>query len=336
MSRIILNIKIFQRVIRFSPRIFLWGAVFMLGIFTIGSDARAANELNSLSYFVGSNSGTVTANNAVEDDANSTGFKNFTFFIGDEASLVKGLFFEISGVSADAGGNNRINVSIDDASFSSGRQKQFTINSNGRQTPFKFIYDDSTDYIDGHIASTSVGRGTYGPYTLNIKTLDAGVSLWSARLIIVYRHKPPGTGGGLPAIGYYESPIFDSMQTGETSGIKSGFHNLNWTETNTGSQRVKFQIASCDSVTGTACNDAGGWVYRGRDGGTATYYGFYESNFSDYCSGSSGTYNCRISFDHYNKRYFRYKITLCSASDCSTSGAAPSPGVNKVILNWSP
>ena len=124
MSRIILNIKIFQRVIRFSPRIFLWGAVFMLGIFTIGLDARAANELNSLSYFVGSNSGTVTANNAVEDNANTTGLKNFTFFVGDEASLIKGLFFEISGVSADAsgaGGNNRIDISIDDSSFSLGR-----------------------------------------------------------------------------------------------------------------------------------------------------------------------------------------------------------------------
>ena len=309
----------------------------MLGFFAIGSDARATNELNSLSYFVGSNSGTVTANNAVEDNANTTGLKNFTFFVGDEASLIKGLFFEISGVSADAsgaGGNNRIDISIDDSSFSLGREKRFTMNANGRQTPFKFIYDDPTDYIDGHIAS--IGRGTYGPYTLNIKALDAAVSLWSVRLIATYRHKPRGTGGGLPAIGYYESPIFNSMQTGETAGIKSGFHNLNWVETNTGSQRVKFQIASCDSVTGSTCNDGGGWSYKGPDGSTGTYYGFYETNFSDYCSGSSGTYNCRISFDHYNKRYFRYKITLCSASDCSSSGAAPSPGVNKVILNWSP
>jgi len=312
----------------------VFGGLCFCFLFLAANQVQAAEETRTITTFIHQDS--AVRPSGQQSDENF----DFTFVMTDDIVDIKNAFFDVSGISAVHSGQT-LHLSLDDDNtddvfdFDESTAKTYTLDSTGGPTPFHLIYNVTNVMATSGKDCYVNTRGTYD-CTLSFRADNANVYALSIKLTATYRFKPPGTGGGLPAIGYYESPIFNSMQTGETSGIKSGFHNLNWTETNTGSQRIKFQIASCDSVTGTTCNDAGGWVYRGRDGGTATYYGFYESNFSDYCSGSSGTYNCRISFDHYNKRYFRYKITLCSASDCSTSGVAPSPGVNKVILNWSP
>ncbi|HLC99575.1 MAG TPA: hypothetical protein VJC11_01280, partial [Patescibacteria group bacterium] len=217
--------------------------------------SSATYEMNSLTYFIGQqeSSQSVPGNTRVETVV--TALDGFTFFIGDEASLAKGVFFEISGISASAA-TNTIDVSIDDATFSSGRQKQYLLNSNARETPFKFLYD-ATSYIGQHITDT--GRGTYGPYTLNLRSSTAS-TLWSVRLVVTYRHKPPGSGGGaIPAVGTYESPVFDSVQAGEVSGIKSGYNALAWTEVKPANTTVQFQVASSD--------DSGGpWTYLGPNG----------------------------------------------------------------------
>ena len=287
--------------------------------------SSATYEMNTLSYFIGQQESSQTVPGGTRVETVVTALDGFTFFIGDEASLAKGVFFEISGVSASANPNT-IDVSIDDSTFSSGRQKSYALNANGRETPFRFLYD-ATSYIGQHIIDT--GRGTYGPYTLNLKSSTAS-SLWSVRMVITYRHKPPGTGGTIPAEGWYYSPVFDSMQTGETAGIKSEFNTLSWTESRpAGGLTVQFRIASSDA-------SGGPWTYYGPDGLSSSYYGSLESDFSTYCTGSSGTYGCRISPDHNNKRYLRYMIHLCNENGCAGSNGISSPKVEKVILNWSP
>jgi len=302
-----------------------FGAAFSLFIFSPFT-ASAANEMNSLTYFIGQqeSSQSVPGNTRVETVV--TALDGFTFFIGDEASLAKGVFFEISGISASAA-TNTIDVSIDDATFSSGRQKQYLLNSNARETPFKFLYD-ATSYIGQHITDT--GRGTYGPYTLNLRSSTAS-TLWSVRLVVTYRHKPPGSGGGaIPAVGTYESPVFDSVQAGEVSGIKSGYNALAWTEVKPANTTVQFQVASSD--------DSGGpWTYLGPNGLGSSYYGAGEGVlFTDYCTGSSGSYACRLSADHNNKRYVRYKIRMCNENGCAGGNGNSTPQVTKVILSWSP
>src|SRR3989344_9667443 len=164
-----------------------FGAAFSLFIFSPFT-ASAANEMNSLTYVIGQqeSSQSVPGNTRVETVV--TALDGFTFFIGDEASLAKGVFFEISGISASVA-TNTIDVSIDDATFSSGRQKQYLLNSNARETPFKFLYD-ATSYIGQHITDT--GRGTYGPYTLNLRSSTAS-TLWSVRLVVTYRHNTPAS-----------------------------------------------------------------------------------------------------------------------------------------------
>ena len=306
-------------------RALLFGAIFIVGIFIWYHPVKATNEMNTLVYPLAQQESSQSVSGGTSVESILTGLQNFTFFIGDEAQLVKGVFFEISGISNSAA-TNTIDISIDESGYpySSGRQKQYLLTSSSRETPFKFLYD-ATTYIDADIQR--VGRGTYGPYTLNIHA-SSTVSLWSVRMVITYKHKPGGGGGGpIPAEGWYESPVFEATTGGESSGIKSGFNTLGWTEVKPASTTVQFQIATSDSFGGP-------WTYYGPDELTSSYYDYSQSN---YCAGGSGTYACRISPDHNNKRYFRYKIHLCNENGCGSGTAGNStPQVTKVILNWSP
>ena len=303
-------------------RVTLCGSIFF-ALFVMGGNTKAASEMNTLTYFIGQQESSQTISGGTNVETVVTSLQDFTFFLGDDAQFAKGVFFEISGVSASANPNT-IDVSIDDASFGSGREKQFLLNSNGRETPFKFLYD-ATAYIDTDIQRT--GRGAYGPYTLNIQSSTAS-SMWAVRMVVTYKHKPGGGGGGpIPAEGWYESPVFEATTGGESSGIKSGYNTLGWTEVKPASTTVQFQIAASDS-------SGGPWTYYGPDGLTSSYYDYSQSN---YCAGGSGTYTCRIAPDHNNKRYFRYKIHLCNENGCGSGTAGNStPQVEKVILNWSP
>lgn len=143
-------------------------------------------------------------------------------------------------------------------------------------------------------------------------------------------------GGTIPASGTYTSPTFEATTGGESSGIKSGFNTLTWTENRPstgGTTTVKFQIASN--------TDNNTWTYKGRDGTASTWYGCSEGEFSNYCSGTcatdvSTTNICRISGVHNNDRYFKIQFTLCNETGCGGSDGFSTPQVEKVILNWSP
>lgn len=184
---------------------------------------------------------------------------------------------------------------------------------------------------DGKWDFALVDNSATGGTTYCFRTVKSDGSLLDTYTVIP--QITTSTSGSVPASGTYESPAFDSAQSGETAGIKSGYNTLTWTENRPTATTVKFQIASNDDNTT--------WTYLGPDGTASTWYGCSESGFSNYCSGacSTGTSTtniCRISGAHNNNRYFKYKFTLCNETGCSGSGGFSVPKVEKTILNWSP
>lgn len=131
----------------------------------------------------------------------------------------------------------------------------------------------------------------------------------------VYTRYARATVAGYSATGTLESSTFD---TGITDG--AAYNSILWTGA-LNSGKVKLQIATSNSSSGP-------WNYAGP-GASCDTSTFYEpaagtpSEIDLACSGIQ------------NKRYFRYKVTLCSASDCSSSGSN-TPQVDDVIVNWSP
>jgi hypothetical protein len=81
---------------------------------------------------------------------------------------------------------------------------------------------------------------------------------------------------------------------------------------------VYFWIASATSTEGP-------WIFLGKDG---------DQNFG-YGGGNLGIGSREVQLkirriDHYDKRYFRYKVMLYSSQDRTQS-----PVIQRIILNWS-
>lgn len=128
---------------------------------------------------------------------------------------------------------------------------------------------------------------------------------------------------GLPATGELTSIVFDTqVPDGAT------FNSIMWKGTE-GSGRVKFQLA-------TANSEAGPWNYVGSDGTTCGSSFWYDTGLSGSGGGPGKPTEILCAKDyHTNQRYFRYKIQICSASDCSSAGST-SPSVDDIVVNWSP
>lgn len=128
---------------------------------------------------------------------------------------------------------------------------------------------------------------------------------------------------GLPATGELTSIVFDTQ-------VPDGaiFNSIMWRGTE-GSGRVKFQLA-------TANSEAGPWNYVGYDGATCGTSFWYDTGLSGSGGGPGKPTEILCAKDyHTNHRYFRYKVQICSASDCSSSGST-SPSVDDIVVNWSP
>lgn len=131
----------------------------------------------------------------------------------------------------------------------------------------------------------------------------------------VYTRYARATVAGYAATGTLESSTFD---TGITDG--AAYNSVLWTGSLNGG-KVKLQIATSNSSSGP-------WNYAGP-GAACDATTYYEP-----ASGTPAEIDLACSSIQ-NKRYFRYKVTLCSASNCSSSGSA-TPQVDDVIVNWSP
>lgn len=123
---------------------------------------------------------------------------------------------------------------------------------------------------------------------------------------------------GLPPTGELTSTVFDT--TGSVDG--PAYNSIMWKGSfNSGTGRVRFQLATSD-------NTSGPWTYVG--GSTCTGSDWYDTSSPD----APVELSCAPAY-HNNQRYFRYKIQLCSASNCTSQGQI-TPTINEVVVSWSP
>lgn len=129
------------------------------------------------------------------------------------------------------------------------------------------------------------------------------------------------SGGGLPVSGILTSGVFDT--TGDTHG--AAFNSILWKGTTIGTGAVRFQLAAADAPTGP-------WSYYGNSGSGCGTLDWFNPGAFDVPVELKGS-GCSVYFN--NKRYYRYKIQICSAANCTDAGSM-SPVVTSVMVNWAP
>ncbi len=233
----------------------------------------------------------------------------FSIYIGDNISGVtspmKSAYFTVTGVYTGSG-TLGLQLSSDAATLAT-----FTLPNTGA-TPrsFTLLYSDTS----GKINPTSAGTYTY---TFNVIPSGVTLSGFGATGATTYRYKPPTCGSGLPATGDLTSAVSESTAAADGPAYNSIF----WKGTRPGVSKVRFQLAASDS-------SGGPWSFIG--GVTCTSGDWYDTTGPD----TPVELTCSAA-NHDNKRYFRYKIQLCSSADCATPGS-DTPLVDEVIVNWSP
>ncbi len=277
------------------------------------ADGQPANEkVKTTETFIMSSAGSVSGTAVAT---------TFSLYIGDNLSGVatpfKSAYIPVSGVYT---GDGNIAVMLENDAATT---KSFSLPAVGTTpTPFEILYKDPTS--PGKINPTSAGTYTY---TLTI-TPDATMTVYSlaAKAVVTHRYKPPSCSVGFAASGTVESSTFD---TGVASGAA-----YNWIAWNGPAKpvntRVKLQLATSNNASEPS------WTYRGADCNTGTFY--------EPLPGVPVEIGCATDAAHKNKRYFRYKVTLCSVDDCTTGLGIATPEINStqagtppgIIVNWSP
>lgn len=126
------------------------------------------------------------------------------------------------------------------------------------------------------------------------------------------------------------SAVFDTTLfsgTGANTGARYNF--IRWEGANIDSDdQIWIQIAASDSASG-------GWTYYGDDAGDGTCGSGEWFKWSGAASPGLREIKCQ-NLD--NKRFFKYKVQLCLASSCSSTGSLTdtSPQLNNIIITWSP
>lgn len=238
-----------------------------------------------------------------------------TFYIGDVltgvTNPVKSVVFNVTGVYIGDG-----NIIFD---INGNGAKSFILPDVGTTpTPFDIAYTDSTNTIN------PASAGSYG-YTLGVNPSGVTVYGLGIKMTETHRYAPPAC-GGLPVYGDIVSAIFDSTESG------AGYNSVMWKGT-TGTGKVMFQFASSDCLNGAsnypACTPAG-WNYIGSDGTSCGALFWYDNVDPD----QPRELSCSPEY-HNNHRYYRYKVRICSAVNCTDSGLT-SPEVQDIIVNWAP
>lgn len=242
----------------------------------------------------------------------------FSIFIGENSPVIKDAYIEFRGVAEASASARTITADVNqDDSFPTSRQQSFDLGTSDKPNYFHFIYGGSatastTQYFAGIINNP----GTYNFY---LKTGVSGgdISMLQARMIITYTFSPPVSGTSTyPMSGEIVSPVFD---TGAVNG--AGFNYILLKGSTPVGTKARAQFA-------TANDAAGPWTFLGPNCDTTSYY--YDSALSS----PEQSKEIKCYDNHNNKRYFKYKVILCSG-DCSAGGDG-TPQINDVIINWSP
>ena len=274
-------------------------AIVLAGfIFALAAGVFAANQIKTTETFIIGTPDVLNPSIATSSE--------LTLYIGDNlsgvANPVKSAQVAVSGVyTSTADGSIAVQLGSD--------LQTFIMKNVSTPTPFEILYNatGTTDAI--------TSAGTYN-YTLTV-TPSAQITIYglSAKLVETHRYRPPTCGTGYAATGNLESSTFD---TGIVSG--SAYNSIMWAGQLGTNEigKVKLQLA-------TDAEGDGPWTYYGADCNQGTFY----------TAASSTPMEIGCPAVHNNKRYFRYKVTICSANNCSDSGET-TPQVDDVIVNWSP
>lgn len=282
-------------------KIFILTAVFFLLIFLGLTKIDAADFSKTVKFFI------IQKKEAITDGVEIN--KNFTIAIAENNPQITSAFIEIKGIAtAGAAGTGIVNVKLDSNPY-------VLYNIEVETTPKKFtLIHDITSIISPDFPGIPGNKN----YTLYIKNDNFNTTNLSAKLILTYKYtKSTGT---LPISGSITSSIFDTE-------INNGaaYNSISWKGSlNGGIVRLQLATSECSNgaVNYPAC-DTGSWIFKGPNCASNDYYqGLPETPYKIKCS------------DHNNKRYFKYKITLCS-DNCAISGSN-NPTVTDVIVNWSP
>lgn len=298
--------------------LFLAGALLISGrlVFGFAPEEKKLPEFQTrtLKFFIFQSSNVMAG-------GSSSGIIPFDIFIGEKDPVIKDAYVEITGVTE---GSNNITEDIRAVqeldSFATVRAKSFSLDSFGRPNHFSFLYagngitgDASLLYYLNRIIQAP---GTY-LFEFKADVLGANISALRAKMVITYQFTPPSS-GTFPVSGYVISSTFD---TGITGG--AAYNSLMWRGSANGG-KVQMQIATSDNVLGP-------WDANADFKGPS-------------CSGGSGdVYTLNLPDQpaeimcpdiHNNKRFFRYKIILCS-DNCLNAGSA-TPDITDVVVNWSP
>lgn len=258
----------------------------------------------------------------------------FSLFIGEQSPVIKSAHIEISGVSQETA-SQTITADINETdSFPTSRAQSFALDVGGEPSHFNISYNGSatqtlTSYLNGLIISP----GSYS-YYLKINISGANVSALQAQLIITYQFTPVSD-GNLPATGELTSAVFDTFTT--AAALQGpAYNSIMWKGTE-GTGKVRFQLATSDCPNGATdyptCS-TGAWSFKG--GSACSSGDWYDTGISTGDGGPEKPVEISCApANHNNQRYFKYKIQICSSTDCSTAGNT-SPIVSDVVVNWAP
>ena len=263
----------------------------------------------------------------------------FNIFVGEQSPVIKDAYVEISGVSQDVVSSFSADIrntggATCGESFATPRAKTFTIDSTGQQNHFQLFYTGTGTTTTASLLYCLEQIIIYpGSYSFELKSDISGgdVSALQARMVLTYQYTPPSEGSGLQATGELISAVFD---TGASGGV--AYNSMMWKGTE-GNGKVRFQLASSNCSNGgtdyPTCS-VGTWSFKG--GSTCGSGDWYDTQTSGNGGGPSKPVEILCApVNHNNHRYFRYKIQICSNTDCATSGVT-SPTVEDVVVNWAP
>src|SRR3989304_1036251 len=264
-------------------------------VITLAAGVFAANQIKTTETFIIGTPDVLSPSTATSSE--------LTLYIGDNLSgvtnPVKSAQVAVSGIyTSTADGSITVQLGSD--------SQVFTMKDVSAPTPFEILYN-ATGTPD---AITSAGTYNY-PLTV---TPSAQITIYglSAKLAETHRYKPPTCGTGYAATGNLESSTFD---TGIVSG--SAYNSIMWAGQLGTNEIGKVKLHLASDAEGD-----GPWTYYGADCNQGTFY----------TAASSTPMEIGCPAVHNNKRYFRYKVTICSANNCSDSGET-TPQVDDVIVN---
>ncbi|MBI2450973.1 MAG: hypothetical protein HYV52_01375 [Parcubacteria group bacterium] len=284
-------------------------------------------QMKTQEFFITQESSTLTDGTIL----NGGGGRTFDVFIGDQGIIsVKSAFIEFTGeaLTTTATGQIEMNAFLTGATPEPALESH-AVNHGGISltSPFNILHD-----------FLSIMTGFPGTKNITTKFKPTG---FDAKVLIgraFVTHSTAAAGSGPPPTGEVVSSTFDTTLTGGGAMESILWKSATVQPLNT---VVRFQIASSDTNTdwlesgcGAANTAPPSGCFSGPDGTPLTWYSGDPAYVSNLTNIPKNTPVKIRESHHKNRRYFRYKIQLCSNSDCATSGV-DTPTVEDIIINWS-